>query len=205
MKRKTIQIIILTMFSIYGIIAILISFPFSPFLNTPIPLRDFFPANYRMFVRPAKVYSTLEFVYYNKGENDSMKVDFSTDLKNRLKEEFPFNANSFYYCRALLLYAQKIDYFNNINDYTEKYPEAKLDYRNQAVYKEVKERIPYYKSGLYKLSKKIQQENSALNFKNVIIRLKAHNILPKYDHAYYKEYEYIYSLPNIRTVIELKE
>ncbi len=205
MNRKKIQIIIVGIFLIYGVVALLISFPFSPFVNTSIPLRIIFPPNYRMFVKPPKVYTTLELVYFNEGKNDRIKIPYSEDLQQQLKEEFPFNANSYYYYRTLLFSSHKLDYFNNVNQYMKKHPDVELDKRKLRVYQEVKKRILYYEKGLYKLSKKIQKENPSLKeFKNVVIRLKAHNILPKYDTAYYKKNEYVYSLPNVRTIIELK-
>ncbi len=206
MSRKNTQVIILAMFSLYGIIAILISFPFSPFLNASVPLRGLFPPNYRMFVKPAKVYSTLEFVYFNEGKNDSVKIPYSEDLQQKMKDDFPFNANSYYYYRALLFSSHKLDYFNNMDQYIKNHPEVELNTRKQVAYKEEGKRMPYYKKGLYNLAGKIQKENESLEkYHSVIIRLKAHNILPKYDSVYYKRNEYVYSLPNIRTVIELEK
>ncbi len=206
MNRKKIQTIIIVAFLIYGVVALLVSFPFSPFLNTSIPLRFIFPQNYRMFVRPSKVYTTLELVYFDEGKKDSVKIPYSEDLQQQLKEEFPFNANSYYYYSTLLFSSHKLDYFNNVNQYMKKHPDVELDNRKLRVYQEAKKRRFYYEKGLYRLSEKIQRENPTLKrFKNVVIRLKAHNILPKYDTAYYEKNEYVYSLPNVRTIIELKK
>lgn len=206
MSKKRIQLIIVVLFSLYGIIALFVSFPFSPFLNTQIPLRGLFPSNYRMFVKPVKMYSTLELVYFNKGEADSIKVSYSEELLQKMKDDFPFNANLYYYYKTLLFSSHKLDYFNNMSQYIKQHPEVKLDNRKWTVYKKEERRISYYKRGLYNLSEKIKKENKALHkYHHVIIRLKAHNILPKYDNAYYKKNEYVYSLPEVRTIIALEK
>ncbi len=193
------------MFSLYGFIALCVSLPFSPYKDANIPLKSIFPPNYRMFVKPAKVYTTLDFVYYNKGENDSVRLDYSNEIQERLEKDFPFNATAYYYYRTLLFSSHKFDFFKNMNSYLENNPEFELNARKNNAYNEVLNQTPFFKKSLLQLSDDVKDEYNLKRYNNVVVRVKANSILPKYDMDYYNENEYIYSLPETRTVIELKK